>query len=82
MAALGVSGDVIDECLNHVIESRVRRTYVRDRRIVQQAQAFDALGKFLDGLVQASSQTSSRPTRPLPARAGRFAIPRDANVAL
>ena len=26
MAALGVSGDTIDECLNHLIESRVRRT--------------------------------------------------------
>ena len=32
MAGLGASGDVIDECLNHVIESRVRRTYIRDRR--------------------------------------------------
>ncbi len=61
MAALEVSGDVIDECLNHMIESRVRRTYIRDRRIVQQRQAFDALGKFLDDLVQASSPRSSRP---------------------
>ena len=59
IAALGVSGDVIDECLNHVIESRVRRTYIRDRRIVQQRHAFDALGKFLDGLVEASSTASS-----------------------
>ena len=82
MAALGVSGDVIDECLNHVIESRVRRTYIRDRRIMQQRQAFDALGKFLDGLVQPSSQTSSQPARLLTARAGRFTKPRDANVAL
>jgi len=82
MAALGVSGDVIDECLNHVIESRVRRTYIRDRRTVQQLQAFDALGKFLDGLVQASSPASSRSTRPLSARAGRFTLPRDASVAL
>lgn len=81
MAALGVSGDVIDECLNHVIESRVRRTYIRDRRIVQQRQAFDALGKFLDGLVQTSSQTLSRSTRPPSARLGRFKLPRDASVA-
>jgi integrase len=57
MAALGISGDVIDECLNHVIESRVRRTYIRDRRTVQQRQAFDALGEFLEGLVHASSPT-------------------------
>ena len=80
MAALGVSGDVIDECLNHVIESRVRRTYIRDRRIVQQRQAFDALGKFLDGLVQTSSQTLSRSTKPLSPSLGRFTLPRDASV--
>lgn len=48
MAALGVSGDVIDECLNHVIESRVRRTYIRDRRPAEQADAFDKLGDRLD----------------------------------
>ena len=82
MAALGVSGDVIDECLNHVIESRVRRTYIRDRRIVQQRQAFDALGKFLDGLVQTGSPTLSRSAGPLSARAGRLAQPRDATLLL
>lgn len=47
MASLGVSGDVIDESLNHIIESRVRRTYIRDRREAEQAQAFDALGNLL-----------------------------------
>ena len=50
MAGLGVSGNVIDECLNHVIESRVRRTYVRDRRPAEQATAFDALGAKLTEL--------------------------------
>lgn len=48
MASLGISGDVIDECLNHVIASRVRRTYIRDRRPVDQARAFDALGARLE----------------------------------
>ena len=81
MAALGVSGDVIDECLNHVIESRVRRTYIRDRRIVQQRQAFDALGEFLGGLVQADLPMLSRSTGPLSARAGRLTLPRDATFA-
>jgi len=52
MAGLGVSGDVIDECLNHVIESRVRRTYIRDRRPVEQARAFDALGTRLSALIE------------------------------
>lgn len=51
MASLGVSGDVIDECLNHVIESRVRRTYIRDRRPTEQARAFDALGEKLEQIV-------------------------------
>lgn len=51
MASLGVSGDVIDECLNHVIESRVRRTYIRDRRPAEQARAFDALGEKLEQIV-------------------------------
>lgn len=46
-----MSGDVIDECLNHMIESRMRRTYIRDRRAVDQARAFDALGKSLESLL-------------------------------
>lgn len=53
MATLGISGDVIDECLNHVIESKVRRIYIRDRRLTDQAHAFDALGARLAGLVAA-----------------------------
>ena len=48
MASMGVSGDVIDECLNHVIESRVRRTYIRDRRPAEQARALEALGQKLE----------------------------------
>ena len=51
LASLGVSGDVIDECLNHMIESRVRRTYIRDRREAEQARAFDALGAKLSALI-------------------------------
>lgn len=47
MASLGVSADVIDECLNHMIASRVTRTYIRDRREAEQARAFDALGATL-----------------------------------
>ena len=74
MATLGVSGDVIDECLNHVIESRVRRTYIRDRRVEQQRQAFDALGKSLDGLVQASSPTSSQSTTSHSTRGERLTL--------
>lgn len=51
MAEIGISGDVIDECLNHMIESRVRRTYIRDRRLSEQRKAFEALGSRLKALI-------------------------------
>lgn len=50
MADLGVSGDVIDECLNHVSNSRMARVYVRSRRLNEQAQAFETLGAWLASL--------------------------------
>jgi hypothetical protein len=59
MAGLGISGDVIDECLNHIIESRVRRTYIRDRRAAEQSRAFDALGACLQDLTMAKQTTRS-----------------------
>lgn len=51
MAVLGVSTDVIDECLNHKIQSKVARIYIRDRREVAQASAFNSLGDKLETLV-------------------------------
>ncbi|OGB05447.1 MAG: hypothetical protein A3G29_10840 [Burkholderiales bacterium RIFCSPLOWO2_12_FULL_64_99] len=54
MAELGVSGDVIDECLNHVIESNVRRRYVRTRRLDDQRKAFDLIGSKLTSIVTAT----------------------------
>jgi integrase len=59
MAGLGFSGDVIDECLNHQIESRVRRTYIRDRREADQVRAFDALGDRLAELVELAAPASN-----------------------
>ena len=53
MAESGISGDVIDECLNHQIESRVRRIYIRNRRLSEQARALDELGAVLGGLFDA-----------------------------
>lgn len=50
MAELGVNAGVIDECLNHMIENRVRRTCIRDRRLHAQAEAFDLLGERLERL--------------------------------
>ncbi len=52
MAGLGVSTDTIDECLNHKLQSKVARVYIKDRRLGEQAQAFDALGARLASLVE------------------------------
>ena len=52
MAGLGVSTDVIDECLNHKLQSKVARVYIKDRRLTQQAHAFDSLGDKLDQLTR------------------------------
>lgn len=51
MAQLGVSTDVIDECLNHIIASRVSRVYIRDRRMAEQVKAFNLLGNKLKQLI-------------------------------
>lgn len=59
MADLGISGDVIDECLNHVIESRVRRTYIRGRREGEQVRAFDALGARLQEIIRGQPVASN-----------------------
>ncbi|WP_374659423.1 tyrosine-type recombinase/integrase [Inhella sp.] len=48
LARLGFSTDVIDECLNHMLQSKVARIYIRDRREADQRRAFDALGAHLD----------------------------------
>ena len=50
LARLGFSTDVIDECLNHKLQSKVARIYIRDRREADQRRAFDALGVHLDAL--------------------------------
>ena len=54
IAGLGFGSDVIDECLNHKIQSKTARTYIRDRRLEEQARAFDALGAKLETLTAAS----------------------------
>ena len=55
MAKLGIPTDVIDECLNHKLQSRVARVYIRDRRLSQQTEAFDALGLRLRELFAPSA---------------------------
>ena len=50
MARLGVSTDVINECLNHMQSDRMARVYIRDRREADQVRAFDLLGAKLNTL--------------------------------
>lgn len=59
MAQLGMSTDVIDECLNHMMQRRISRVYIQDRREAQQANAFNALGQKLAQLMQAAPETSN-----------------------
>jgi integrase len=59
MAQLGHSTDVIDECLNHMMQRRISRVYIQDRREAQQAQAFNALGHKLEELMQEKSPPSN-----------------------
>ena len=47
MVKLGISTDVVNECLNHKLTSRVAQVYIQDRRLDEQARAFDALGAKL-----------------------------------
>jgi hypothetical protein len=51
MAGIGVSTDVIDECLNHKLQSKVSRVYIKDRRLSEQADAFDRLGAYISRLL-------------------------------
>jgi integrase len=77
MASLGISGDVVDECLNHMIESRVRRTYIRDRRGAAQATAFDALGSRLNALASPPAALSPRASQRQSALGKRHASDRE-----
>lgn len=61
MANLGVSGDVIDECLNHVQPTKVRKAYIKDRRRAEQAVAFDRLGEVLASAASGEPAPAQRP---------------------
>ena len=67
MGHMGVSNDVVDECLNHMIQSRVTRIYLRDRRLAEQARAFDLLGVRLQAITTGEAQQAR--VIPLPVRA-------------
>jgi integrase len=65
MSQLGISDDVINECLNH-IKQGMSGIYIQDRRQAEQARAFDALGAKLSAIAsgQLSPALPSRVTAP------------------
>lgn len=58
MARIGISTDTIDECLNHKLQSKVARIYIKDRRLPEQARAFDALGAALAEILSGKKAAS------------------------
>jgi hypothetical protein len=51
MGDLGVAPDVIEKCLNHTEENKVKRIYQRQKMESEQAQAWRVLGGRLNLLV-------------------------------
>lgn len=51
MGDLGIAPDVIEKCLNHTEENKVKRIYQRQKLEVEQAEAWQILGKHLTSLI-------------------------------
>jgi len=51
MGKLGIHGDVIEKCLNHTEENKVKRIYQRQGLEERQAAAWQALGERLSLLL-------------------------------
>lgn len=58
MAKMGISNDVINECLNHKQADRMTRVYIQDRRESEQAIAFEKLGNMLHQLATGETQNN------------------------
>jgi len=52
MGELGIDGDVIERCLNHVEPNRIKRTYQRQQTEGAKAAAWRLLGERLDLLTR------------------------------
>ena len=58
MGELGVMGEVIERCLNHVEQNKLKRTYQRQELKPQQCEAWRLLGERLT-LLLSSNQDSN-----------------------
>lgn len=55
MGDLGIAPDVIEKCLNHTEENKIKRIYQRQKMELEQAQAWRVLGERLRLLVNADA---------------------------
>ena len=62
MGELGVTGDVIERCLNHVEPNRLRRVYQRQKLRDAQQSAWNELGLRLQALT--TTQNSHNTHKP------------------
>ena len=51
MGNLGIAPDIIEKCLNHAEENKVKRIYQRQKLETEQAEAWQKLGEYLDTLL-------------------------------
>lgn len=54
MGDLGLRSDVIDKCLGHIEENKVKRIYLRSELLEERQEAFERLGQRLEVLTQQS----------------------------
>lgn len=50
MGDLGIAPDVIEKCLNHTEENKIKRIYQRQKLELEQAQAWQILGNYLNSV--------------------------------
>ena len=58
MGELGVMGEIIERCLNHVEPNKLKRIYQRQERKAEQREAWRLLGERLE-LLLSSNQDSN-----------------------
>ncbi len=55
MGELGVDGDTIERCLNHIEQNRIKRTYQRQSNAQAMLEAWELLGTRLELLTNLSA---------------------------
>ena len=60
MGNLGVQSDVIEKCLNHIEQNKIKRTYQHQTLESEKKNAWDKLGEKIEHLTSLNSQNSNR----------------------